>query len=93
MTIAVGVIAMVVLGIMTDGAAFMAGVSIIGVLSGIAADSPDIVKTANTDASPSTDLLSFNTTNPIKWANSKVFHQLKCVSTAPAIWGGNPNFD
>ncbi|MEZ4615772.1 MAG: TULIP family P47-like protein [Caldilineaceae bacterium] len=93
MTIAVGVIAMVVLGIMTDGAAFMAGALIIGVLSGIAADSPDIVKTANTDASPSTDLLSFNTTNPIKWANSKVFQLTEVRLNGPLQLGGNPNFD
>jgi hypothetical protein len=92
MAIAVGVIATIVLGVMTDGAAFVAGALIIGVLSGVAADSPDIVKTANTDASPSTELLSFNTTNPIKWTNSKVFQLTEVRLNGPLQMGGNPNF-
>jgi hypothetical protein len=92
MMIAVGVIATIVLGVMTDGAAFVVGALIIGALTGIAADAPDIVKTVDSGDAPSTDLLSFNTTSPIIWANSKVFKLTLAQLNGPFQMGGNPNF-
>lgn len=92
MSIAVGVIATIVLGVMTDGAGFVVGALIIGVLTGLAADSPDIVKAVNSNASPGTDFLSFNSTNPIKWANSKVFDLTLVRLNGPFQMGGDPNF-
>lgn len=92
MAVAVGVIATIVLGVLTDGAAFVVGALIIGVLTGLAAISLDIVKDVNSDKSPSIDLLSFNTTNPIKWANSKVFKLTSAALNGPIQLGGNPNF-
>ncbi|HAA14940.1 MAG TPA: hypothetical protein DCE41_25915 [Cytophagales bacterium] len=93
MEIAIGVIATIVLGLMTGGAAFVAGALIIGVLTGLAAASPTIVQAVNTDASPSADLLTFNTTTPIKWANSKVFKLTQVQLNGPFQLGGDPHFD
>ena len=91
--IALGAIATIVLGILTDGAAFVVGAIIIGCLTGLAADSPDIVKVVNSDASPSTDMLVFNTTNPITWANSKLFTLTDVALNGPLQLGGTLHLD
>lgn len=67
MLIAATAIGVIVAGVLTDGAAFVVAAVVIGALGGLAAATPDIIATANTDDSPSVDALVANTTSPITW--------------------------
>jgi hypothetical protein len=88
----IAVIALVILGILTDGAAFFIGALIIGMLAGLAAATPTIVELVNTDDSPSVDLLAFNISNPIKWADSKDYQLQSAGLNGPLQLGGNLSF-
>ncbi|HEY3365326.1 MAG TPA: TULIP family P47-like protein [Symbiobacteriaceae bacterium] len=92
MLIVVGVLATAVLAVVTDGAALAVGGVVIGLLTGLAATSPDIIADVNTDTSPNLDLLTFNTTDPIRWTGSGVFNLNYAGLNGPLQLGGTPNF-
>ena len=81
-------IALIILGILTDGAAFVIGALIIGALGGLAAVTPQLVDLVNTDDSPSIDLLSFNVSDPIKWSDSKDYLLQDVGLNGPLQLGG-----
>lgn len=92
MIIVAGLLATAVLAVVTDGAALAVGGVIIGLLTGIAATSPEIICTVNSDASPSLDLLTFNSTTPIQWNSTSVFELDYAAINGPLQLGGNPHF-
>ncbi|HYG59003.1 MAG TPA: TULIP family P47-like protein [Symbiobacteriaceae bacterium] len=92
MIIVAGVLATAVLAVVTDGAGLAVGGVIIGLLTGLAADAPDVIAAVNTDTSPNLDLLTFNTTDPIRWANSGVFNLNYAGLNGPLQLGGTPHF-
>lgn len=73
MIIIAGAIATIVLGVMTDGAAFAVGAIIIGCLTGIYAASPDIIQAVDKGTAPDVSLLTLNVSDPIQWSAKKVF--------------------
>jgi hypothetical protein len=90
--IIVGVVATVVLGVVTEGAGFAVGAVVIGLLVGAAIAEPEIVAAVNTDTSPSLDLLVLNATHPITWESSSVFNLNFAGLNGPLQLGGTPNF-
>lgn len=87
----IAAIALIILGILTDGAAFVIGALVIGALSGLAAATPDIVSLVNTDDSPSIDLLSFNISHPIQWSDRKDYTLASAGLNGPLQLGGTLN--
>lgn len=92
MLAALAVIATAVLGILTGGAAFFIGALIIGLLTGLAVATPEMIAVANTDTSPSIDLLAFNAIHPIVWCDSKDFKLNFASLNSSFQLGGNPGF-
>lgn len=89
--IAAGV-ALVLVTVLTDGAAAIAGGMVIGLLLGADQIVPSLIKQLNTDDSPAIDLLTVNAVAPIVWTNSGVF-QLDYGSMNNAMQlGGDPKF-
>ena len=88
----IAAVALIILGILTDGAAFFIGALIIGALAGLAAATPEIVGLVNTDDSPSIDLLKFNVSNPIQWSSGSEYTLESCGLNGPLQLGGNLNF-
>jgi hypothetical protein len=66
-------IVILILGIVTDGATFVVGAILVGLLFGTAAASPEIVQLVQQDAAPSIDLLALNVSHPVTWPDSKDF--------------------
>jgi hypothetical protein len=64
----------VAIGVLTDGAGFAIAAVVMGTLAGVASKVPDIIAAANTDASPSVSLLTFNAVDPIQWTDQKDFN-------------------
>lgn len=85
-------IALIILGILTDGAAFVIGALIIGALGGLAAVTPQIVDLVNSDDSPSIDLLTFNVSDPIKWSDSQDYLLQAVGLNGPLQLGGKLSF-
>lgn len=73
----VGVILMLILAALTDGAALVVGVLIVGLLVGLAEAAPNLIANALagkvTDESPSTALLVSNATDPVVWKGGSAF--------------------
>lgn len=82
-------IALLILGILTDGAAFLIGALIIGALGGLAAATPEIAELVNTDDSPSIDLLALNVSDPIRWSDSKDYLLQSVAMNGSLQLGGN----
>ncbi len=85
-------IVVVIAGILTDGAAFVAAAAVIGLLGGMAAATPSIIAAANKDDSPDIDMLVINTTDPITWPDSKDFLLEYAGLNVSLQLGGNPQF-
>lgn len=82
----------VAIGVLTDGAGFAVAAIVMGTLAGVASKVPDIIAAANTNASPSVSLLTFNAVDPIIWSDQKDF-DLDQVSLNYAVqMGGTPHF-
>ena len=81
-------IALIILGILTDGAAFIIGALIIGALGGLAAATPEIVDLVNSDDSPSIEMLAFNISDPIRWSDSKDYLLQSAGLNGPLQLGG-----
>lgn len=92
MLLVVGIVATVVLGVLTEGAAFAVGGLILGLLLGAAASAPEIEDLIDKNVAPSIDLLSFNATNPITWSGSSAFQLDFAGLNGSLQLGGNPGF-
>lgn len=85
-------VALIILTIVTDGAALIAGGLIIGLILGADMIVPDVIEAVNTDTSPSIDLMLINAVNPIKWTDSKDFKLDYASLNVSMQLGGNPLF-
>lgn len=88
----VGAIAMLILGILTDGAGFIIGGLAIGLLLGADMIVPAVIEKVNKDDSPAIDLLRINAVDPIKWPFGKVFDLDYGKLNESLQLGGNPKF-
>ena len=70
---------------------YLAGV-IPGLLIGLAQKAPDIIGAIGKMEAPSIDLLVLNTTDPVKWADSKDFRLTSVGLNDSLQMGGDPCF-
>jgi hypothetical protein len=82
----------IAIGVLTDGAGFVAAALVIGVLAGVGAKIPDIIADANTDASPSVNLLAFNAVDPLRWSDQQDFTLDQVALNYSLQMGGTPHF-
>ncbi len=66
-------IALLILGVLTEGAAFVASGLIVGLALGANQLTPAIIENNNQNDSPSLDLLLVNSVNPIQWTGGSQF--------------------
>jgi hypothetical protein len=88
----VAAVALLILAVLTDGAALIVGGLVIGLLIGADMIVPAAIEDANKDTSPSVDLLLVNAVNPITWTASKVFSLTYGHMDNALQLGGDPNF-
>lgn len=81
-----------VIGIATDGAGFVAAALIIGLLSGVANEIPAMIAAANTDDAPPIDMLQFNCVDPLQWADQQDFTLDQAALNESLQLGGTPHF-
>ncbi|MPW11542.1 TULIP family P47-like protein [Paraburkholderia sp. CNPSo 3155] len=81
------------MGVATDGAAFAAAAIVMGILSGVGSKIPDLIAAANTDDSPSIDLLVFNSVGPLQWTDQADFNLVNVSLNYSVQMGGTPNFN
>jgi len=88
----VATIALIILGILTEGAAFVASGLIVGLALGANQITPAVIEQVNQNDSPSIDLLLVNSVNPIQWTGSNKFTLDYASLNVSLQLGGNPNF-
>ena len=90
----VGAVGLIVLTVVTDGAALVVGGLLIGLMLGADAITPALIKDLNTDDSPSIDLLLVNSVATITWPSSdeKVFKLDYGSMNTSLQLGGDPVF-
>jgi hypothetical protein len=88
----VAAIALLILAILTDGAALIVGGLVIGLILGAASITPPLIEKLNQDDSPSIDLLLVNAVDPITWTGSSEFTLNYASLNASLQLGGNPHF-
>ena len=88
----VGLVALVLLTILTDGAALVVGGLVIGLILGASQIVPALIEKLNSDDSPSIDLLLVNAVDPITWTASSVFKLDYAQLNASMQLGGDPTF-
>ncbi|MGF6988099.1 hypothetical protein QFZ99_007663 [Paraburkholderia atlantica] len=64
-----------------------------GILSGVGSKIPDLIAAANTDDSPSIDLLVFNSVGPLQWTDQADFNLVNVSLNYSVQMGGTPNFN
>lgn len=92
MLAALAAIVVVILGVLTDGAAFILSALLAGLLFGVAGATPKIIEAVNSDAAPSIDLLVFNGTDAIRWAGGDTFNLDYANLNRSLQLGGTPRF-
>jgi hypothetical protein len=88
----VAAIALVILTILTDGAALVVGGLVIGLILGADQIVPALIEKVNQDDSPDISLLLVNAVNPITWTASKEFLLDYASLNVSLQLGGNPSF-
>jgi len=88
----VAAVALLILGIVTDGAAFVVGGLIIGLIMGADMIIPSVIQLVNKDTSPAIDLLQVNAVDPIKWTDGKDFKLDYAGLNVSLQLGGDPKF-
>jgi Clostridium P-47 protein len=88
----IAAVIVVVVGVLTDGAGFVIAAVVVGILAGVAAKVPDIIGAANTDASPSLSLLTFNAVDPLQWSDQQDFTLDQVCLNYSLQMGGTPHF-
>jgi hypothetical protein len=93
---AAGVIAGIALSSVSGGLSLALGTMLVGVLTGLAAGTPDIIASVLgqelSAAAPSVDGLVFGATNFINWPGGQVFTLDSAGFASSLQLGGNPNF-
>jgi hypothetical protein len=88
----IGVVVGIAIAVLTDGAGAMIGLMVATLLIGLAQRAPDIVAAIGQSDAPSIDLLVLNTTDPVRWSDSKDF-RLSWVGLNDSLqMGGDPGF-
>ena len=88
----IGVVVGIAITVLTDGAGAMIGLMVATLLIGLAQRAPDIVAAIGQSDAPSIDLLVLNTTDPVRWSDSKDF-RLSWVGLNDSLqMGGDPGF-
>lgn len=85
----IAAIAIVILAIFTDGAALIIGALLIGLLSGAAIATPEVVGLVGKDDAPDLDLLISNSTDPINWTGQGKFNLNQASINGCLQLGGN----
>lgn len=85
-------VALVLLTVLTDGAALIVGGLVIGLLLGADQIVPALIEKVNTDDSPSIDLLQVNAVDPIQWTGSASFKLDSASLNVSLQLGGDPLF-
>ncbi len=90
----IGAVGLILLTVVTDGAALVVGGLLIGLMLGADMITPALIKDLNTDDSPAIDLLLVNSVAPITWPNSdeKVFKLDYGSMNTSLQLGGDPVF-
>lgn len=88
----VAAVALIILTILTDGAALIVGGLVIGLILGADQIVPALIEKVNQDDSPAIDLLLVNAVAPITWTNSKVFKLEYGQLNMSLQLGGDPGF-
>jgi len=88
----VAALALIILTILTDGAALILGGLAIGLLIGATNIIPPLIEKANKDDSPSIDLLQVNAVDPITWPSSREFKLTYGSLNMSMQLGGDPQF-
>jgi hypothetical protein len=85
-------VALLLLVILTDGAALVIGGLVLGLIIGADQLVPALIKKLNTDDSPAIDLMLVNAVDPIKWTASRDFKLQYASLNASLQLGGDPLF-
>jgi hypothetical protein len=88
----VAAIALLILTILTDGAALVVGGLIIGLIMGADQIVPALIEKVNQDDSPDISLLLVNAVDPITWTASSAFKLDYGSLNVSLQLGGNPTF-
>jgi hypothetical protein len=88
----VAVLALLILTVLTDGAALIVGGLVIGLILGATQIVPAVIEKLNQDDSPSIDLLVVNAVDPIIWTDSSAFKLDYAGLNASLQLGGDPTF-
>jgi hypothetical protein len=88
----VAALALIILTVLTDGAALVVGGLIIGLILGADQIVPALIEKVNGDDSPSIDLLLVNSVDPITWTGSSVFKLGYGSLNVSLQLGGDPVF-
>jgi hypothetical protein len=88
----IGIVAGIAITVLTDGAGMIVGLMIATLLFGLAEKAPDIIAAIGQSGAPSIDLLVLNSTDPVRWSDSKDF-RLSWIGLNDSLqMGGNPGF-
>ncbi|HET7462633.1 MAG TPA: TULIP family P47-like protein, partial [Longimicrobium sp.] len=85
-------IAILLLVVLTDGAALVVGGLVAGLLLGADQIVPAAIEKVNHDDSPDVSLLLVNAVHPIRWSDSTDFSLNTAALNVSLQLGGNPNF-
>ena len=88
----VAAVALIILAVVTEGAALIVGGLVIGLILGAVALTPDIIDVLNTDDSPAIELLTVNAVDPVKWTGSSDFCLNYACQNVSMQLGGTPLF-
>ena len=88
----VAAVALLILTVVTDGAALIVGGLIIGLILGADTIVPTVIEAVNTDDSPAIDLLLINAVSPIQWTDSSDFKLDYASLNVSMQLGGDPLF-
>lgn len=87
------VILTVILGLLTEGAGFVVGALIIGLVTGAAGDTQEIVAAVNSNTSPDVNALITEVFGPIQWPISQEFTLTSAELLGPLRLGGILHFN
>jgi hypothetical protein len=88
----VGILALAILTVLTDGAALVVGGLVIGLILGATQITPALIEKLNGDDSPAIDLLLANAVHPIVWTGSSAFQLNYAGLNMSLQLGGDPLF-
>lgn len=88
----VAAVALLILAVLTDGAALVVGGLVIGLIMGADQMVPALIEKLNKDDSPAIDLLLVNAVDPVRWTGSSSFKLNYASLNMSLQLGGDPQF-